>query len=494
MLWLMQTVFLQAFYDQSVKAGVRDAAARIERSWVEDGPEGFSAVLDKVAAERSLLVFVATWDSDVLYSTDEHSAAYTAQSSVDDDSPYGRSWASGVSEGGEPFGSAMYGWQVGKARQIGLTQGFSSFLARLSQEPDVPIEYQDDDSGLYTYGVSLAAEGARGSACEEAGAPAVLYLSTTLLPVGAAATAIRTQLVFASVAALVLAFLLALVLAKGFSKPVEQLTRKAGLLSDDSTAESSEGVYEGGFCEELDRLSLAIDGAAADLAAAEGQRAEFMANVSHDLRTPITLIKGYAEAVLDDMEDGVAPDKRDLEVVAREATRLGALAGDLLDYSKLKTGASEPKPAEFDASGAFQAAVSLFGPLCERGGIRLEVDIEPGVRLLGDEGQLARVVSNLVDNAVSHVGEGGKVLVRLSASSGIVRLEVRDDGPGIPPEELERVWERYFTKSQDKRNAKGSGLGLAIAREILCAHGARYGAGNAQGGGAVFWFEMPGSR
>ena len=226
--------------------------------------------------------------------------------------------------------------------------------------------------------MSLAAEGARGSACEEAGAPAVLYLSTTLLPVGAAATAIRTQLVFASVAALVLAFLLALVLAKGFSKPIEQLTRKAGLLSDDSTAESSEGVYEGGFCEELDRLSLAIDGAAADLAAAEGQ--------------------------------------------------------------------------------------------------------------------LARVVSNLVDNAVSHVGEGGKVRVRLSASSGIVRLEVRDDGPGIPPEELGRVWERYFTKSQDKRNANGSGLGLAIAREILCAHGARYGVGNAQGGGAVFWFEMPASR
>lgn len=493
MLWLLQTVFLQTFYDQSVKAGARDAAARIERSWVSDDPATFARVLDETASDRSLLVFVATWDSAVLYSTDEHSAEYAGGSSpIAEDSANSYSWAQGQQGYGDDGENTdgMRGWQLGQARQTGLTNGFGAFLERLSQDPGAGVEYQDDDGSLYTYGIALPPEGAEGSACAAAGVPAVLYLSTTLQPVGAAASAIRLMLVFATIAALALAFALAAAMARGFSKPVEQLTAKASRLAS-PTGDTSSNVFEGGFCAELDQLSDVIDEAAGDLALAEERRAEFMANVSHDLRTPLTLIRGYAEAVSDDLAEGRPVEKDDLDIIAREAERLGSLAGELLDYSKLKAGAVKPNLTEFDASAAFGASAALFAPICERAGIRLDTQIEPDIHIVGDEQQLTRVVANFVDNAVSHTPVDGNVRVALRTTATSARFEVRDSGPGIGQDELGHVWDRYFTRSQAKRNAKGSGLGLAISREILEVHGADYGVESELGRGATFWFEIP---
>ena len=529
MLWVLQTVFLQAFYDASVKAGVSDAAATIEHAWTTMAPEEFSDELDAVSADKSLLVFVATCDKDVLYATDEHSAAYASEDAGagEADSTESYSWRNAAqnqeSDGGI---DATPSWQIGRARYLGLTQGFDSFLERLGSDPSSPVEYQDDDGALYTYGIALPASGQPQSACEAAGEDAVLYISTTLQPIGAAATAIRTQLIFASVAALLLALILAFALARRFSKPVEALTAKAARLAEfgsggtggsgtsadvgaggkgrsaggadgrDADVSGAGGdnakptEFESGFCAELDDLSRTIDDAASDLAEAERSRAEFMANVSHDLRTPLTLIKGYAEAARDDLRDGLPVDESDLEVVAREADRLADLANELLDYSKLRAGSAKLDVSEFDASEAFESAVALFAPLCERTGLTMTTQIDPGVHVTGDEAQLVRVVSNLVDNAVSHTPQGGMVTVSLSTSGVHVRLAVTDTGAGIPPEELERVWDRYFTKKQAARNAKGSGLGLAISKEILEAHGASYGASSDEGAGSCFWFEM----
>ena len=507
LLWMLQTVFLQAFYDASVKAGVSEGAASIERAWTTMAPKEFSDELDAVSADKSLLVFVATWNKDVLYSTDEHSAAYAA-----DDAEAGAagslesySWHSAAQDQeSDAEADAVRNWQLGRSRYLGLTQGFDSFLQKLGANPSSPVEYQDDDGSLYTYGIALPSSGQPQSACEAAGEDAVLYISTTLQPIGAAATAIRTQLVFASVASLLIAFILAFALARRFSKPVEALTAKAARLADAGAAAYIEGAGGGaadeepdqsteleyGFCAELDDLSSAIDGAATDLAEVEKNRAEFMANVSHDLRTPLTLIKGYAEAAHDDLHDGLPINENDLQVIAREADRLADLANELLDYSKLKAGHSKFEFSEFDASKAFASAVSLFAPLCDRAGLTMQTGIEPDVRVVGDEAQLVRVVSNFMDNAVSHTPVGGKVSISFTASDHLARLEVADTGTGIPREELDHVWDRYFTKKQAARNAKGSGLGLAISKEILEAHSASYGASSNEGAGSCFWFEV----
>ena len=489
-------MFLQVFYDTVVKNGVRDAATEIAAGWTSDDPDSFSERIDTVAGEKSLLVLVTDWDGQVLYGTDEHSAAYRLRQ--EDGLGFSRSSqsSSGAGLSGHAMNSGQFGAHgKGQGRNIGLTPGFGEFLLLLGERQGNPVEFQEGDGSLYTYGIVLPTGGIEGSASDQAASDAVLYLSTTLQPVGATVSAIRIQLVIATIVALVLAFVLAFALSRGFSKPVEQLTSKARHLAKGkgSSGESGNGpdVFESGFCSELDDLASAMDDAREELDKVEERRVEFLANISHDLRTPLTLIRGYAEAARDDAESNDGALGEDLDIIVRESERLSALVNEVLDYSVLKGDAVQLKAAAFDESALVESVAEAFSIVCEREGLSLESDIANNVVALGDESRITRVVYNLVDNAVSHSPEGGKVRLKLAICGDVARFQVSDEGSGIAEDERDQVWDRYFTKKQAKRNKQGSGLGLAISREILEAHHATYGIESAIGAGSTFWFELP---
>ena len=492
-LWVLQTVFLQAFYDSSVKGGAHQAATQIEASWTSDDPATFSSKIDQVASDKSLLVLVTDWNGTVLYSTDEHNAVYRwkqAGAAPGEKTQVfsGSSSSARNAPDGMGNGRGMHGF----GRNQEMTQGFSELLARLKESPESSLEYQDEDGSLYVYGSALASDGASGSACEEAGNGAVLYLSTMLQPVGATASAIRLQLVAASVVALALAFALAFALSRGFSQPVEALTRKAQRMAEGPNAEDGgDDAFQAGFCSELDDLAVAMDDASAELAQVEERRREFLANISHDLRTPLTLIRGYAEAARDDAAAGDEVLEDDLDIIVRESDRLSTLVNEVLDYSVLKGDAVQFDRSLFNASAMVESVAEAFSQTCAQDGLVLNVAVEENVAMFGDESRLTRVAFNLIDNAVSHSPSGGTVSVALSVRDKMARFQVSDQGEGIPADELDHVWDRYFTKKQAKRNMQGSGLGLAISREILEAHQARYGAESALGEGSTFWFELP---
>ena len=522
-LWIVQTLFLQVFYEGAVKDGIRQAASTIEQSWTTDDPTAFTDTIDAVAGDKSLLVLVTDWDGSVLYSADEHSIAYryshdqsgqsqgkgqgqgqgqgrnraTAESENTSSSASEAGDSASASTASDGSSESTEGKGGGKKRFLELTRGFSEFLERLKENPNEAVESQDQDGSLYAYGIALSTTGEPGSACSQASSGAVLYLSTTLQPVGATATVMQMQLVIASAIALLLAFALAFALSRGFSKPVEALTQKAERLADaqaGTTAiapEEQKDDFKEGFCSELDDLALAMDEASAELAQVEVRRREFLANISHDLRTPLTLIKGYAEAARDDAAEDDEMLQEDLGVIVRETDRLSRLVNEILDYSSFKDVAASIQVVSFDASAAFGSVAETFASFCERDGLKLDVSIEPNVIALGEEQSLVRVAFNLIDNAVSHSPGGCTVGVLLATHDNVARFEVRDQGEGIPAEEIVHVWDRYFTKKQAKRNSRGSGLGLAISKEILEAHHARYGVESTLGEGSTFWFELP---
>ncbi|MGN1004517.1 MAG: ATP-binding protein [Oscillospiraceae bacterium] len=446
---------------QNVQKAARQIAERQNEA-------GLTAFLDELAYENSFLIFLTDRQGNILYSTDEHNGVYGRS---DDQRDAG-------SEQANPYRSpdGTLGWQVGLSHHVELPQDYDSFLQKLAQSSDGTVGYRLENSPAYIYGQLLTT----------AGGDVVLYISTALEAVGATVSLLRLQLVWITAASLLLALVIAFWIARRFSAPVASLSDQAKRMAEGDF----QGGFEKGFCAELDGLADTLDQTAAELARSENFHREFLANVSHDLRTPLTMIRGYAEMVRDISWEDPEQRETDLSVIIRESDRLTGLVNDILEYTALQENRQTMELETIDLSAQAREVIAQFAPLCRKDGYSIEEQIEPGLLVYGIGPQLARVLYNLIDNAVSHAGENQKVRVTLARIGEAVRTEVRDWGDGIPQEELPYVWERYFTARQRRRNQKGSGLGLAISKEILLAHHARFGVESARGEGSNFWFEL----
>ena len=330
------------------------------------------------------------------------------------------------------------------------------------------VQYTRDDNYICGYLIS-----------GESGDTAI-YVSASLEEAGAAASVIRIILAVVSVLALLLSFVFALFISKRFAKPVTELVGKAESLGDESYATG--GI---GFCTELKTLSDTLDSTDKRLKEAKVYQRELLANVSHDLRTPLTMIKGYAEMVRDDSWSDESLRNEDTGIIIREADRLTALVNDILRYSEL---CQEDYRAELEKlilSDIVSETVSSFEPVAAASGGTIEKDIDTSA-VIGDRQLLQRAIFNLVDNAVRHSGDSGRVSVSLKNDGRKTVLEVKDSGGGIPAGELEHIWEKYYTSRQ--RKGKGtSGLGLAIVKEIADIHSAECYAQSAVGEGSSFF-------
>jgi signal transduction histidine kinase len=268
------------------------------------------------------------------------------------------------------------------------------------------------------------------------------------------------------IAAAALALAMVQLLAHGMTLPLRQMVAAARAMARGDygrrvTASSHDEVGE---------LARAFNTMAAELAEADRMRRDLVANVSHELRTPI----GALRAKLENLVDGIEPVERGtLEPMLRQAERLGSLVEQLLDLSKLEAGVVPLERTNFMAAALLEQVVEEWRSRAELRDVRLEAEVEPASLVLnGDEGRLRQVVANLVANAVRHSPRGGRVLVRAGGRDGVVRLEVVDEGPGIPAGDEQRVFERFY-RPDPARSAGdgGTGLGLSIARWIVDLHG-----------------------
>ncbi|MCX6951213.1 MAG: ATP-binding protein, partial [Verrucomicrobia bacterium] len=228
----------------------------------------------------------------------------------------------------------------------------------------------------------------------------------------------------------------------------------------------------------------------------EGVRQDFVANVSHELRTPLSLIKSTAETLLDGAKDDPAVATRFLEIIDKHANRLTLLIDDLLLLARLDSGRIELKFQALELRDAAQDSLDDFGIMARARGVTLANAVPSGLVARADPERLRQVLSNLIDNAIKygraegHVTVGGRAL-----GENRVELSVRDDGPGIPMEAKERVFERFYRVDKARsREQGGTGLGLAIVKNVMQAHGGEVRVESAPGTGTTFFLNLPAAQ
>jgi two-component system sensor histidine kinase BaeS len=228
---------------------------------------------------------------------------------------------------------------------------------------------------------------------------------------------------------------------------------------------------------------------AGDLEDARGHERAFLLSVSHDLRTPLTSIRGYAEAIADGTVQGADHRIRAAEVISSESRRLERLVADLLDLARLDTHQFSLQPGPIDARGVVAQAVEAFRPAAAELGVSLSVGSGAPIPATGDGQRLAQIVANLVENALSFAA--ARVDVEARADGARFTVRVVDDGPGIAPDDLPHVFDRLYTSRTTPGRTVGTGIGLAIVRELADAMGGAAWAEPVEPAGTCFVVELP---
>lgn len=288
------------------------------------------------------------------------------------------------------------------------------------------------------------------------------------------------------------AFLLSAFLSSKMSRPIINIAHSAPKIAEGSfSLRANISDYS-----EIRILTENLTKASREVEKAEHLRRDLIANVSHDLKTPLTMIKAYAEMIRD--LSGNNPEKRDyhLNIIIEEADRLNALVVDMLDLSKLQSGVAALQRTRYDFSEHLQGVLARYTALSEeRKYTMITSEVDPGIFISADESKMDQVVYNFLNNAINYTGENGFIKVALfTKKRGVARLEITDNGKGIPKDELPLIWDRYYKANKSENRArpdKGTGLGLSIVKGVLESHGFAFGAISEVDRGSTFWFEFP---
>ncbi|HEY5984645.1 MAG TPA: HAMP domain-containing sensor histidine kinase [Anaerolineales bacterium] len=309
-------------------------------------------------------------------------------------------------------------------------------------------------------------------------------------------------------AALVLALIFAYLLAGWIAAPIQRLaeaarsvasggSRKSARASPGKTVLSLAGMPEAVPEEgpqEVRELTRSFNSMVQRVEASQRSQREFLANVSHELKTPLTSIQGFSQAILDGTADTPAAQRQAAEVIHAEAERMHRMAVDLMELARLDAGTADLHMGPVDVRGLLSGVGDRLRPIAQAQGVDLVFTLPPTLATLrGDADRLSQIFNNLIDNAVKFTPRGGRVDVRAEPEGGGVRIAVSDTGPGISARDLPHIFERFFQADEARGGGggHGAGLGLAIAREMAEAHGGRITVRSELGHGAEFVVHLP---
>lgn len=295
------------------------------------------------------------------------------------------------------------------------------------------------------------------------------------------------QYFFIALVIIVLSLVVSFILANKLSSPIVKMQKEANKLAS--------GHYDADFKDiesfsEINALASTLDDATNKLSKVDELRKDLVANVSHDLKTPITLIRSYAEMIKDISGDDPIKRNEHLDVIIDETKYLTKLIDDMKEYSKMQAGYIELHKSNFDLKKCTNSVCKLLDGLLKEKNIKLKKKLT-SVIVYADETKISQVIYNYLSNAIKHSYENSKITISIIDSEDNVRFEVKDEGEGIDEKDIPYLWDRYYKIDKSfRRNENSTGLGLAIAKAILEGHKAKYGVDSTLGKGSTFYFEL----
>lgn len=363
--------------------------------------------------------------------------------------------------------------------QLHFTEEMDELLSHLAQSKNGYAVYEGE--GVYVYAAEVELY---------KGVSSYLYVGKSIDLVEVVSMRMNIRVLLLSIFVFMVSFAVTSAVAGWLTNPITEMTKKARRLAQGNFNVDFQGQNYG---KEMVELAEALNFARDELSKTDRMQKDLIANVSHDFKTPLTMIKGYASMIME--ISGDIPEKRNkhAQVIVDEADRLASLVNDVLDLSKISSGIEILKSNVFDMSSYVEEVLGRFDYLKETKGYRFVTELEDGLFIRGDEVKLGQVLYNLIGNAVNYTGEDKTVYVRLKKEgAGAVRFSVTDTGKGIKQEEIPEIWNRYYRSTEThKRPVRGTGLGLSIVKTILERHGFTFGVESEVGKGSTFYVLFP---
>lgn len=441
LLWLFQILFLEKFYTQSKIRDVDASAAQIIYSYKNDKPVDFSLKMDEIASKNDLCIEIVNRYGRSMY-TKEHSVDCIIH---------------------------------------GRTNKTYEYQQEISENGNQPI-WRKVKNPHNNYSMVLF-----GCALGDSEVPdGYLFINTTLVPVGSTVSIIKRQLMVITFILVIFAFIISLFLSRTIARPIDRIT-----IAAESLAKGNFNTeFDGRGYLEVKQLADALTYAEKELSRVDTMQRDLIANVSHDLRTPLTMLKAYAEMIRDLSGDNPKKRNEHLEIIINETDRLSLMVNDILDLSKLESGRQKLAPEEFEISSKLSEIIDRFKGISEKMGYNIHFKADEERIVYCDVVKIEQVIYNLINNAINYTGEDKQVYVRqINSQNGII-IEVEDTGEGIEQDKIKLIFDKYYRSENHKREIVGTGLGLSIVKAVLKLHNYDYGVRSTIGKGSVFWFRI----
>ena len=432
LLWFFQIIYLSVSYERYQMSNINKIASTIENA----SEEKIFETLEKIAYENEVCI--------------EYISPLETYS----------------------YNTRMIGCELGRDNQD-ILKAQKELMKSTHKKQAIRLVNQEYKAKAYLYGIN-----------KENG---YIFVYSTLEDINGTSVVLKGQLIYLTIIAIIFASAISYFLSHKITRPILDITEKAKKLG---TGKHDIKFEKNGILE-IDELATNLNNAQKELSKTDELRRDLMANVSHDLKTPLTMIKAYAEMIRDISYKDDKKREEHLNIIISETDRLNILVNDILNLSKLQADAEELKKETFDITKEIKEIIQKYEIIKETENYKFIIEMPENAYVSADKNKLNQVIYNLINNAINYTGDDKTVTIRIIEERGKYTIEIKDTGKGIKKEEIAIIWDKYYKNEKNhKRNIVGTGIGLSIVKNILEAHNFEYGVNSIKNKGTTFYFKI----